>query len=162
MKRIKHNDLTHYFLRDREELPKAYLKKVDKFMQEIQDRLITKRDAAVLYKIKQNKISFIKDQIQAISEWRDSKAPEWYNNVGVNTPELEKEKWNPILDSTEIINIDIKIKRLRKTRLGVIREDKFFYMVHRVYDMHVPLSNTYSDLVPLLNKLKIIKFINVI
>ncbi len=55
MKRIKHNDLTHYFLRDRKELPKAYLKKVDKFMQEIQDRLITKRDAAVLYKIKQNK-----------------------------------------------------------------------------------------------------------
>tara|TARA_R110001592_G_scaffold359937_1_gene667513 strand:+ start:1782 stop:2309 length:528 start_codon:yes stop_codon:yes gene_type:complete len=45
-------------------------------------------------KIKQNKISFLKDQIQAISEWRDSKAPEWYNNVGVNTPELEKEKWN--------------------------------------------------------------------
>ena len=55
MKRIKHNDLTHYFLRDREELPKAYLKKVDKFMQEIQDKLITKRDAAVLYKIKQDK-----------------------------------------------------------------------------------------------------------
>ena len=54
MKRIKHNDLTHYFLRDREELPKAYLKKVDKFMQEIQDRLITKRDAAVLYKSKQD------------------------------------------------------------------------------------------------------------
>ncbi len=55
MKRIKHNDLTHYFLRDREKLPKAYLKKVDKFMQEIQDRLITKRDAAILYKIKQDK-----------------------------------------------------------------------------------------------------------
>ena len=51
-------------------------------------------------KIKQNKISFIKDQIQAISEWRDSKAPEWYNNVGVNTPELEKEKWD--IDTTQI------------------------------------------------------------
>ena len=45
-------------------------------------------------KVKQNKISFIKDQIQAITEWGDSKAPEWYNNVGVDTPELEKEKWN--------------------------------------------------------------------
>ena len=22
------------------------------------------------------------------------KAPEWYNNVGVNYPELEKEKWD--------------------------------------------------------------------
>jgi len=55
MKRIRHNDLTHYFLRDREELPKAYLKKVDKFMWEIRNNLITKRDAAVLYKIKQDK-----------------------------------------------------------------------------------------------------------
>jgi len=45
-------------------------------------------------KIKQNKISFIKDQMQAISEWGDSNAPEWYNNVGVDTPELEKEKWD--------------------------------------------------------------------
>ena len=53
-KTIKHNDLTHYFLRDREELPKAYLKKVDKFMWEIRNNLITKRDAAVLYKLKQD------------------------------------------------------------------------------------------------------------
>lgn len=45
-------------------------------------------------KIKDNKISFLKEQIQAIKEWRDMKAPEWYNNVGVNTPELEKEKWD--------------------------------------------------------------------
>ena len=50
MKRIKHNDLTHYFLRDREELPKAYLKKVDKFMREIRNRLIRKQDAAFIYK----------------------------------------------------------------------------------------------------------------
>jgi hypothetical protein len=44
-------------------------------------------------KIKQNKISFLKDQIQAIEEWRDMKAPEFFNNVGVNHPELQKEKW---------------------------------------------------------------------
>lgn len=55
MKRIKHNDLTHYFLRDRADLPKAYLKKVDKFMWEIRNNLITKRDAAILYKIKMKK-----------------------------------------------------------------------------------------------------------
>ena len=55
MKRIKHNDLTHYFLRDREELPEAYLKKVDKFMWEIRNKLIRKQDAAILYKIKQDK-----------------------------------------------------------------------------------------------------------
>jgi len=45
-------------------------------------------------KIRKNKISFIKDQIQAITEWKDMKAPEFYNNVGVNYPMLEKEKWD--------------------------------------------------------------------
>ena len=45
-------------------------------------------------KIKQNKIAFIKDAIQKIEEWKDMKAPEFYNNVGVNYPELEKEKWD--------------------------------------------------------------------
>lgn len=61
-------------------------------------RLTGKYDEWEKKKIKENKISFIKDQIQAISEWRDSKAPEWYNNVGVNTPELEKEKWDIDMD----------------------------------------------------------------
>ena len=45
-------------------------------------------------KIKQNKISYLKEQIQAIEEWRNTKAPTWFNNVGVNTPELEEEKWD--------------------------------------------------------------------
>ena len=45
-------------------------------------------------KIKENKISFIKEQIQAIEEWKDMKAPEFFNNVGVNEPMLEKEKWD--------------------------------------------------------------------
>ncbi len=45
-------------------------------------------------KVKENKISFLKEQIQAIKEWKDMKAPEWYNNVGVAYPELEKETWN--------------------------------------------------------------------
>ena len=31
MKRIKHNDLTHYFLRPHKELPQAYLKSCKKF-----------------------------------------------------------------------------------------------------------------------------------
>ena len=50
MKRIKHNDLTHYFLRDHEELPRAYLASCRKFLNSIQDRLITKKDAAYLFK----------------------------------------------------------------------------------------------------------------
>ena len=31
MKRIKHNDLTHYFLRPHSELPQAYLASCEKF-----------------------------------------------------------------------------------------------------------------------------------
>ena len=54
-------------------------------------------------KIRNNKISFIKEAIQKIEEWKDMKAPEWYNNVGVNYPELEKEKWN--VDTTQIQKI---------------------------------------------------------
>ena len=45
-------------------------------------------------KVRENKISFLKEQIQAIEEWKDMKAPEWYNNVGINFPQLEKEEWN--------------------------------------------------------------------
>ena len=47
-------------------------------------------------KIKQNKIAFIKDAIQKIEEWKDMKSPEFYNNVGVNYPELEKETWSTV------------------------------------------------------------------
>ena len=45
-------------------------------------------------KIKQNKISFLKESIEKIEEWKNQSAPEWYNNVGVNHPEVEKETWN--------------------------------------------------------------------
>ena len=52
-------------------------------------------------KIRKNKIAFIKDQIQAISEWKDMKAPEFYNNVGVNYPMLEKEKLDFDMDKVQ-------------------------------------------------------------
>jgi hypothetical protein len=35
MKRIKHNDLTHYFLRDHKDLPRAYLASCEKFFKEL-------------------------------------------------------------------------------------------------------------------------------
>jgi hypothetical protein len=38
MKRIKNNDLTHYFLRDHSELPESYLKSCQKFFDEISKR----------------------------------------------------------------------------------------------------------------------------
>ena len=50
MKRIKHNDLTHYFMTPHEQLPASYLASCRKFLNSIQDRLITKKDAAFLFK----------------------------------------------------------------------------------------------------------------
>ena len=50
VKRIKHNDLTHYFLREHSTLPRAYLRKCEKFFQSIQDKLITKKDASFLFR----------------------------------------------------------------------------------------------------------------
>ena len=35
MKRIKHNDLTHYFLRDHKQLPAAYLRSCKKFFKSL-------------------------------------------------------------------------------------------------------------------------------
>ena len=61
-------------------------------------------------KIKKNKISFIKEQIQAIEEWKDMKAPEFFNNVGVNQPMLEKEKW------------DIDVKKITKEAEEAIKK----------------------------------------
>jgi len=61
-------------------------------------------------KIRENKISFIKEQIQAIEEWKDMKAPEFFNNVGVNQPMLEKEKW------------DIDVKKITKEAEEAIKK----------------------------------------
>tara|TARA_R100001129_G_scaffold148079_1_gene109639 strand:+ start:184 stop:378 length:195 start_codon:yes stop_codon:yes gene_type:complete len=37
-KRIKHNDLTHYFLRPHSELPRAYLASCEKFFKKLSDK----------------------------------------------------------------------------------------------------------------------------
>ena len=37
-KRIKHNDLTHYFLRPHSELPRAYLRSCEKFFKKLSDK----------------------------------------------------------------------------------------------------------------------------
>ena len=48
-KRIKHNDLTHYFIRELSQLPAAYLASCEKFFKSIkQQASSTKRQAASL------------------------------------------------------------------------------------------------------------------
>jgi len=51
--RIKHNDLTHYFLRDHDQLPDAYLRSCEKFFKELsikQQAASNKRQAVPLWK----------------------------------------------------------------------------------------------------------------
>ena len=51
MKRIKHNDLTHYFLADHKDLPAAYLASCEKFFKELSSKrqaTSTKRQASSL------------------------------------------------------------------------------------------------------------------
>jgi len=38
VKRIKHNDLTHYFLRPHEQLPRAYLASCEEFFKELSNK----------------------------------------------------------------------------------------------------------------------------
>ena len=46
MKRIKHNDLTHYFLRPHEELPREYLDSCEKFFRELKNLKLARLTAA--------------------------------------------------------------------------------------------------------------------
>jgi len=46
MKRIKHNDLTHYFLRPHSELPQAYLASCEKFFKSIKQQASSTKQQA--------------------------------------------------------------------------------------------------------------------
>jgi len=46
MKRIKHNDLTHYFLREHSELPQAYLASCEKFFKSIKQQAASRKQQA--------------------------------------------------------------------------------------------------------------------
>jgi len=56
MKRIKHNDLTHYFLREHSTLPPAYLASCEKFFKSIKQQAIDKRQAASYSRIIKEKL----------------------------------------------------------------------------------------------------------
>ena len=51
--RIKHNDLTHWFIRDHDQLPDAYIRSCKKFFKELsikQQASSNKRQAVTLHK----------------------------------------------------------------------------------------------------------------
>ena len=64
MKRIKHNDLTHYFLRDHAELPRAYLASCEKFFKELS---VKQRAASIDKKFKRFKQQASSGKLQATS-----------------------------------------------------------------------------------------------
>jgi len=67
MKRIKHNDLTHYFLRDHSTLPAGYLRSCEKFFKELslkRQASSTKRQASsALIKTQLNDSRIIKEKL---------------------------------------------------------------------------------------------------
>jgi len=50
MKRIKHNDLTHYFLADHKDLPAAYLASCEKFFKSIKQQASSGKPQASSHK----------------------------------------------------------------------------------------------------------------
>ena len=50
---IKHNDLTHYFLRDHKDLPRAYLDSCEKFFRELKNLKLARLTAANVQTCKQ-------------------------------------------------------------------------------------------------------------
>ena len=43
MKRIKHNDLTHYFMADHKDLPRAYLASCEKFFKSLKPQAASRK-----------------------------------------------------------------------------------------------------------------------
>ena len=65
MKRIKHNDLTHYFLRPHQELPQAYLASCEKFFKSLKQQAssrklqassLTDHDSRTIKDLERNKL----------------------------------------------------------------------------------------------------------
>ena len=85
-----------------------------------------------IIKIRENKIAYIKDQIQAIEEWKNMKSPEFYNNVGVDYPELEKEKW------------DVDMDKVRKEADEAIK--KFYDNNNKIFQKNEKSKNSINKL----------------
>ena len=61
MKKINHNDLTHYFLRPHQELPRSYIDSCEKFFRELKNLKLARLTAANVQK-KNNVQSFTREE----------------------------------------------------------------------------------------------------
>jgi hypothetical protein len=57
MKRIKHNDLTHYFLRDHSTLPRAYVASCEEFFKELKNLRLARLTATNVQSVKRQATS---------------------------------------------------------------------------------------------------------
>jgi len=55
MKRIKHNDLTHYFLQDHRTLPASYKRSCEKFFKSIKQQAASSKQQAASFKLDKDK-----------------------------------------------------------------------------------------------------------
>ena len=72
-RRIKHNDLTHYFLRPRSELPRAYLDSCEKFFRELKNLKLARLTAA---NVQEAKAASSKRQASSKKELDSYKIPD--------------------------------------------------------------------------------------
>jgi len=55
MKKIRHNDLTHYFLRDHKQLPASYLNSCKKFFKGLKLQATSRKQQAASFKLDKDK-----------------------------------------------------------------------------------------------------------
>ena len=65
--RIKHNDLTHWFIRDHDQLPDAYLRSCEKFFKRIKQRGLTKKEERLGWITRGHEPQATSDEPQATS-----------------------------------------------------------------------------------------------
>ena len=67
MIRSKHNDLLNYFVHDKRDLSRAYVRKCERFLWSLRNKgLITKKDANILFKLQASKPQAPSSKHQAI------------------------------------------------------------------------------------------------
>lgn len=74
-------------------------------------------------KVLKNKLSWLNEQIESVEEWKIETSPEFYNQVGIQTVEIEKEKWTQndekvVEMAEEALNDLLKMKEEIETELS--------------------------------------------
>ena len=68
--RIKHNDLTHWFIRDHDQLPDAYLRSCEKFFKKIKQRGLTKKEERLGWITRGHEPQASSNKRQAVPLWK--------------------------------------------------------------------------------------------